>query len=566
MTSSFGYPTNTQQALHFKLGKHIQESDVYTQDPKMFNSKGKNIFDETTKIRLGTVIQLNAAHYYETQKVNGFTGTNLNSILSQQAKSITFPVTLGEFMTVNHIEISNNDFAWQYQENADYMASLLMDVNSGTPGNIAAKKYSYTTNVYRNTNQIYISQIDRTVNQVATPYLSNLTNFVAKDPDNASSEFNIQTMGEKIARIVRVIGDPADNETTGFGRINIISRTRFKKLASNQANSFTPDLTMLTYHGSTDRFVEINKELYALAEYQVMDNSLAVGDPRWVMPTVTAAGARGPNNGGNAIGAMTITGMTINASGNITATINIVGATTGDTLYFGDTFYFNTKGNFQFIRAATGNLSTAITDMSITLAKPIGYIEDDPATHKYTATGTVFTVNLVGQLRPFVKVDGLSIPANNDPNIKIEVTLSILADVNQTNINNALITLLTTSPNNALIPLCMAREHVLTFKTHAHYEFSISPHWVQPYSDPTMGTSVESNYMKFMRFVGDPKIIRSVPINIGYQLDFSANNLVGIKDTQYINVYTALTSTFDNYQLNQGAIAIAAPTLDDLSY
>ncbi|MEY3415042.1 MAG: hypothetical protein RLZZ418_270 [Pseudomonadota bacterium] len=566
MTSSFGYPTNTQQALHFKLARHIQESDVFMQDPKMFNEKSKKIFEDTTKIRLGTQIQLDCAHYNEAQTVSGFVGTPLNSVVSQQAKNITYPVTLGEFMTITQVQISNNDIAWQYQDNNDYMISLLMNVNSGTPGNIAAKKYSYTTNSFRNSNQIYIAQIDRTANKVATPYLSNLSNFTTADPDNASSNFNIQTLGEKIARIVRVIGIPVNNESEGFGRINIISRLRFKKLASNQANYFTENLTMLTYHGSTDRFVEINKELYAMAEYEVMDNSLAFNDPKWALPSVNPDGTRGANNNGETIGAITLTGLTIDANtGNMTATINVTGATTGDVLYFGDTFYFDNR-NYSFIRASTGLLSTAKTDMSITLAKPTGYVETDVSTHKYTSVGSVFTVNLVGQLRPFVTVGSLNIPANNDPNINVSVAIGTIAAITPANINAALTTLLTTAPNNVLIPLCMSREHVLTFKTHSHYEFSIAPSWVQPYANYPMGTSVDDNYMKFLQFVGNPDVIKSVPINVGYQLDFGSTNLVGIKDTQYVNVYTALTSSFDNYQLNQGAVALHLTENDILSY
>ena len=109
MTSSSGYPTNVQQALHFKLARHVQESDVFMQDPKMFNEKSKKIFDETTKIRLGTLIQLDCAHYNEAQTVSGFAGTALNSVVSQQTKNITYPVVLGEFKTITQVQISNND-------------------------------------------------------------------------------------------------------------------------------------------------------------------------------------------------------------------------------------------------------------------------------------------------------------------------------------------------------------------------------------------------------------------------------------------------------------------------
>lgn len=565
MTSSLGYPQNQIQAIHFKLARHIQESDVYMSDPKMFNEKSKSIFDETTKIKLGTTVQLDAAHYYEVQAVTGLQGAALNSVYNQSAINITFPVVLGEFMTVSQQQISNNDLAWQFQENENYLVSLFMNLNSGLPGNIAAQKFSYTTNVYRNTNQIYKAQIDRIVNQIATPYLSNLTNWIAQDPSLSSNVFNIQTLGEKIANIVRVIGVPANKESEGFGRVNIISRIRFKKLASNQASVFTEDLSMLTYHGSTDRFAEVNKELFALAEYEVMDNSLAVNDPRWVFPNVNPDGSKAPNNNGETIGAMTITAMAIDVNGNMTATINVVGATTGDVMYFGDTFFFG-NSQYQFIRASTGLISTAITDASITLAKPNGYAEGNTTTYKYTTAGTTFAVNLVGQLRPFVKVGGLTVPANNDPNINIAVSLANLASITQANINAALITILTTGPNNVLIPLCMAREHVLSFKTHAHYEFSIKPPVSQPFADYSFGSGIEDNYMKFLQFIGNPEIIKSVPINVGYQIAFNANNLVGIPDAQYINTFTALTTAFDNYQFNQGAIAIYSPTNNEYSY
>jgi hypothetical protein len=66
--------------------------------------------------------------------------------------------------------------------------------------------------------------------------------------------------------------------------------------------------------------------------------------------------------------------------------------------------------------------------------------------------------------------------------------------------------------------------------------------------------------MRFIKYTGNPDVVKSVPINMGYQVSY-----IG-RATQRMTVVSALTTTFDNYQLNLGAVAIYSPSNSTISF
>ena len=565
MTFNYTYPTDTLSAIYFQTGRHIQASDPFMADPMLYNEKSKEIFDKLEGTRLGQTIQLNSPHYFQSQSINSFLDADLNTLAPQALLNITFPVTLGELRLGSEITLSDNERSWQYQERPDFLTAEFKNLNDGLVSSFAAQKFNYSVNVYRNSCQIYRAIVDRSADQVAIPYLKDQANLTAIDPSLAADVFNVMRLEEKIENITRVIGKPLEMFRGKMGRINIISRIRWKQLSSNLASQFVQPLTLDTYEDSKDVLVETPNEVYALADYAVMSNSFASNDVNWLLPTVNNLGTQGPNNLGTAAPfVFTLTAFAIDARGNATGTITCPQSVAANKLAFGDVFYFNNPA-FSFVRVNTGNLTTASADMTLVLAKPNTYNENSTSTWFYPNSGgvTKYPVNFVGQFRPFVTLNGVAYPINNDPNINVTLnytTLAALQAAAALNFSADLATLLTTGSNNILIPLCSPREHNLTFKTQDHYEFSFPPKMVQPYANINFNAEIDDTFMRFIKYTGNPDVVKSVPINMGYQVSY-----IG-RATQRMTVVSALTTTFDNYQLNLGAVAIYSPSNSTISF
>ena len=636
MTFNYTYPTDTLSAIYFQTGRHIQASDPFMADPMLYNEKSKEIFDKLEGTRLGQTIQLNSPHYFQSQSINSFLDVDLNTLAPQALLNITFPVTLGELRLGSEITLSNNERSWQYQERPDFLTAEFKNLNDGLVSSFAAQKFNYSVNVYRNSCQIYKAIIDYN-NLVAIPYLKNQTNLTAIDPSLAADVFNVMRLEEKIENITRVIGKPLEMFRGKMGRINIISRIRWKQLSSNLASQFVQPLTLDTYEDSKDVLVETPNEVYALADYAVMSNSFAVNNPNWALPSVNNDGTQGPNNAG-------ITGFNLIASDFCVSTDKpntagplvyqyplgtyvfrirmaddgsgtfaaAVAAGYRPVLAFGDTFYFkessaNTSlaklndGTIKYIRPNTGQTSindenwsyTAPYDgapgttFSFTLGKPKNYNENDPSTWFYQGNNSnparpndIWFCNLgigpdnfgsplpiVGQVRPYLSNSdtGEAVLAK-DPNINMTVALSQRdIDLNagtQFGLQNYAFGFLEIYFLNKakLIPLCGPREHVLTFKTQDHYEFSFPPKMVQPYANINFNAEIDDTFMRFIKYTGNPDVVKSVPINMGYQVSY-----IG-RATQRITCVSALTTAFDNYQLNLGAIAIYSPSNSSITF
>ena len=428
---------------------------------------------------------------------------------------------------------------------------------------------------------------------------------------------------EKIENITRVIGKPLEMFREKMGRINIISRIRWKQLSSNLASQFVQPLTLDTYEDSKDVLVETPNEVYALADYAVMSNSFAVNNPNWIMPSVNNDGTMGLNNfgvdqirfsldelnvsnennnfGGYPLGT-TMAVILANDVGNGSLTTALTNGYRG-LLAFGDVFYIKDNGNAQFIKANTGqsvlpldrdgspNLygggvcSAPGSAFCIVIGKPLNYNENDPSTwfHQGVLSGNPSNglffgnVPLVGEYRPYLymfnnnEVTPIGPVINNDPNINITigvypdfVTLSKYQQLNFTAnfLQIALQELQNPKPTRGpiIIPLCSPREHVLTFKTQDHYEFSFPPKMVQPYANINFNAEIDDTFMRFIKYTGNPDVVKSVPINMGYQVSY-----IG-RAVQRITCVSALTTAFDNYQLNLGAIAIYSPSNSSITF
>jgi hypothetical protein len=390
-----------------------------------------------------------------------------------------------------------------------------------------------------------------------------------------------------------------------MGRINIISRIRWKQLSSNLASQFVQPLTLDTYEDSKDVLVETPNEVYALADYAVMSNSFAVNNPNWVIPKVNNDGTQGSNNAGLfqftfRLGQLFYEDGTLSSNypiGTILGNI-LINTSPGNDMYialdngykpllaFGDVFYINDGGDLQYIRANTGNKSTIPstgnptknylcsapgTPLALVVGKPWNYNENDPSTWFFSPVddfGSWDNIPIVGEIRPFVQAfisgNPISYPSI-DPNINL--TIPYYPNNSDTFENQSIEIIflyirnnsIKTIPygfytNSALIPLCGSREHVLTFKTQDHYEFSFPPKMIQPYANINFNAEIDDTFMRFIKYTGNPDVVKSVPINMGYQVSY-----IG-RATQRITCVSALTTAFDNYQLNLGAIAIYSPS------
>lgn len=558
MITNLTYPSDELQAAFFQMQYHILACNPMMAHPAMWNEDSKKIFNSWETNRLGATVQINAPHYFQSQNVNSFVGTDVNSVVSQKLVAKTLPVTLGKQKIEAKFELSNNNLSWTHQRRKDYLYDVFRNVNRGLMSDVATKKFNNSIHEYRNTNQIYHAFVDR-VNDVATPYLKSNDAQIASNPFLAPDKYNFQTLSGQLARIKRVLGDEYDLSDGAMGRVNIMSNTLFHHLSQTQANTFTEPLTMKTFENAfnKDLFRQFGSERFSLADYKIMDNDYAVNNNQWLLPSVTSTGTQGANNGGTAAPfVMTLTAFNIDANGNATGTITCPQSIAGNQLAYGDVFFFkNTQ--YKFLRA-NGYGSTATVDLCLVLAQPDGFDENNPSTWFYTAGagGTVYTVKFVGQFRPITNVGGNIVPANNDPNINVVVNV---VDTNTTTINTALSTALTGS---VLIPLCGEREHCLTFKTRDHYEFFVNPELVQPYASIPFGDGeLRDTYMKFIEWTGDLGVQKSMPIVMAAQFAWAAQNTIGKPDTQNLFLSFAATTFFNNYQLNQGAIALV-----DLSY
>jgi hypothetical protein len=701
MSFTYAYPDSTLSAIYFQTGRHIQASDPFMADPMLFNEKSKEIFDKL-ETRLGDTIQLNSPHYFQSQAINSFLDVDLDTLSPQSLVNITFPVKLAELKLGSEITLSNNEISWQYQQRPDYLTSEFRNLNNGLTSSFASTKFNYSTNVYRNSNQIYRAIIDRSANQVAVPYLKDQSNIVAKDSSLAADTFNIMRLEEKIEHITRVIGKPIHDKNPSHTKVNIISRTVFKKLAGNLASEYVQPLTLETYEDSKDTLVETPNEVYALADYSVMDNkhgevlyqspSSIVQAIKFLVPDIDDNGnpinkpfwpaqytfdwsvfntkAKPLNRNNRIKGETSLSYMTkyfLDSNPNIPKQLLGVPlieiyAPNYENFYpnpyfqlatflsFGDVFFISgTRSNaarfngglykildlsqVQFIRPNTTtppSLRSIIgldginlplfdilptntgTPFCLTIGKPytrsvpqisnpdtlfpiarLPFDENNPDTWNIFSErgGGQRSFNmvcpLVGDFRPFVVVyteietedpEVYTIVSarllDNDPNVNVVLYFS------EDDLNNPL-----DSPNtwratkeetqrynildrffhsifegrdsasekttgSLIIPLCGPREHVLTYKNDAHYEFSVSPKIVQPYENISFDSEINNTFMKFIDFIGNPKVVHSVPVNIGYQISYLGRSV------QRLTSVAAVTTAFDNYQLNLGAISI----------
>lgn len=558
MSASYGYPLEELKSINFDTGRTVQANTSFIAEAKMYNEYCNGMFRGFQKTSLGQNVQVKVAHYYRSQGLVDFTPTSLNSINSQAARVITVPVRLGEFTRHMQIETSNITKATYYDSRPDYLNAIFLDINQGGVGDLGNRLDDYIQGVFRNSNQIYLANVDR-VNNVATPYMQQNDALIAQNSNLAPDKFNTMQLGVLLKAAREVIGSNIKRDPLDFA--SVLSSKTWSIMSSNQSNFFIPDLTMFTYEESNpeNRFATLNGEFFSLAQAPVMMNKFAVTNPNWVMNEIVI-----PNSGiPTSNVAFAVTAMSYDAQNNLTATITATSAalTANSVLAAGDVFYFKNQNFRSFIRASTSPNTSATTDLTLVLANPPGYIEGKTSTYFYSGTlagNTVtFNVRLVGQYRPFVTINGMEAGYNNDENMNLVLDFPTMPTPTQVDTATFADLVDPTGGKNQLIPLCGLRQHCCFFRTATHYEFSTRLRFHDMGMMLSNDTAINNTYMNFQNFLGDPKVMADqelTALNLSYQAHWKEAG--GVRYASLMNVAISHTSYFENYNLNSAAIAL----------
>lgn len=558
------FPTQTLIQNYYETGMHVRNENPFLADPEFYNPACDTIYRDLSKYRLGDTINLNVADYYQAQRVNGFAGANLNSLIMQPTAVKTQSVTLGAFKAMAQPQIATNDTGWQYQQdNAGYFSSIMKNIHRGSASSFGNQLYQHTTEAFRTSNQMYSAFLDLT-NFIALPFCQDIDTMIAANPKNSTTEFNAYYLNSKVMGLRQVLGENMTENEINFAAA--FNQEYFSNITANQGSVFTPDFTQTLWNEisnpARDMFQTLQGTTYSLAKSHVMTNNFAYRNSNWILGSIGVPSTGVPTT--NQVPTLTAFSLE-NDGGNATGTLTFAPGLAGGLLAVGDVFFFKpTVNGRNFIRAndEPNGGSTAVSPLCLVLGKTNNYDPTDKSTWFYpgNAGGTAFNVNFVGYFRPSISVLGDIKPFRNSPNIDLVLDFPTLPTPAQ--VSTALaanfIAPAGAAAANRLIPLLGYREHVCLFRTNTHYEFSTMADFVQIKSFVESAgprREIDTNFLEFCDFLYDQKAMMDVPLALGYQGYWTNTN--NVPDSSLINLYMAHTSFFENYNLNAAAVAMS---------
>jgi hypothetical protein len=542
-TSFSTFPTDEIIALMYEGSSEITTGIPFLRMPSFYNPKSLGFLNQAIEGTLGESFLVETAHYYSFQSINKFDANDFGSVSIQPAivKSFTAKKAERKFTEVLRVgSIEENLF---FDGNGKFLASKLRGIIRGSAQSLSALIYSYILEKYFASNKLIEACYDST-NKILVPHGAPYATYIAANNNLlADGRFNLLSLNTVFSQIRQVLGESTINAEYPY--VSVIKRSLFNSLLIGQSLTFTNEIVMEGYRNSLKDVVKMmGGEVYSLSTRDVNGNDWIYSNPNNAIPLVNSAT-------GVPVTAPVFTLQTFTTDGtNMTAVIKNDLSTSTSVLGVGATFGFEDQ-SIQYTLAG----DTATTEgrpLTLVLDKPDGYLPGNKATWLYTATGAapnaIFTVKLVGSIRPRVSVNGVLQGVGNDPNCNITVDFTDITLATPTAINAKLKAFLETK---RLVPVIGKYEYVLYYQTESSYQLCYhnipAP---QTFGSTPMGSNLTSNFLEAMNLSLDKNVMRGTEAPVGYQV---------YPDPAYtqslLRMMATHTAVFDNYTLRTAAIA-----------
>lgn len=542
-TSFNTFPADEIVALMYEGSSAITTGIPFLRMPSFYNPKSLGFLNQAIEGTLGEDFLIETAHYYSFQNMNSLESNDFGSLSIQPAVVKSFRAKKAERIFGASLKISSIQENLLFDGNGQFLASKLRNIIQGSTQSLSALIYSYILEKYFASNQLVEAWYDET-NKILVPHGAPYATYTAANNNLlANGRFDLLSLNTMFAQIRKVLGESTINAEYPY--ISIIERALFSSLLIGQSLTFTNQIVMEGYRNSLKDVVKMmGGEVYSLSTRDVNGNDWIYSNPNNAIPLVNSTT-------GVPITAPIFTLQTFTTDGtNMTAVIKNDLSTATSVLGVGATFGFEDR-SIQYTLAG----DTATTEgrpLTLVLDKVDGYLPGNKATWLYTATGSapnaIFTVKLVGSIRPRVSVNGVVQGVGNDPNCNITVDFTDITLATPSEINKKLKQFLETK---RLVPLVAKHEYILYYQTESSYQLCYhnipAP---QVFGATPMGSSFSGNFLEAMNLSLDKNVMRGTEAPVAYQVypdPLFTQSLVRMIATH--------TAVFDNYTLRTAAIA-----------